>query len=60
MTEQCKKLQIQIDAYKEAAELWSARAIKLEKKMRIIEDAIEKYPDFKEYMAGYNCGGYHD
>ena len=65
--ETCKKMiqiaeeqKIQIDAYREAAEMWSKKARELEKRMKTIENAIEKYPDFKDYVAGYNCGGYHD
>ena len=40
--------------------MWSKKARELEKRMKTIEDAIEKYPDFKDYITGYNCGGYHD
>ena len=25
-----------------------------------ITEWMDKYPDFKEFMEGYNCGGYQD
>lgn len=32
----------------------------MEKRMQAIEEAIKKYPEFEDYIARYNCGGYHD
>lgn len=50
----------QVEIYKENAITLGRKIDRLEQKVKDIERAIEKYPDFKDYIAGYNCGGYHD
>lgn len=60
MVQIAEEQRTQMEIYKENAITLGRKIDKLEQRMKDIERAIEKYPDFKDYIAGYNCGGYHD